>query len=61
MFCVELESEININMNDIGKINEMIEFYVYWLCFKSKNIFYFEDDVKCFSNILNKGVIYMNI
>lgn len=55
MFCVELESETNINMNDTGKTNEMTEFYVHRPRFKSKNIPYFEDDAKCFSNILNKG------
>lgn len=60
MFCVELESETNINMNDIGKTNEMTEFYVHRPRFKSKNMPYFKDGAKCFNNILNKGAIYMN-
>lgn len=60
MFCVELESETNININDIGKTYEMIEFYVHRPCFKSKNMPYLEDGANCFNNILYKGAIYMN-
>lgn len=60
IFGVKLESEININIKDTGKTYQLTKRNVHRLRFKIKNVPYFEDCVKCFDNILNKGTKYMN-